>query len=678
MPSEKRVPNRLVHEKSPYLLQHAYNPVDWHPWNDEAFERARREDKPVFLSIGYSTCHWCHVMERESFEDEQIADLLNRDFVSVKVDREERPDVDSVYMAVCQALTGAGGWPLTIVMTPDQKPFFAATYLPKTARYHVIGLAELLPEIARQWKSDRGNLLRAAEEIPAFLQRAEAKPASAPVGELPARGVRQLREGFDPVSGGFFGAPKFPTPHSLLFLLRFSSLEGDQSALQMAETTLQQMYRGGIFDHVGGGFSRYSTDERWLVPHFEKMLYDNALLSYVYLEAFRITRRPLYRTVAERTLEYVLRELKTEAGGFACGQDADSDGVEGGYYTFSPEKIAEVLGSERGQEFCDWFGVTRRGHLEGKSVLNLLSNDRFEESLEPMRPSLQALYDYRLRRISLHRDDKILTAWNALMLAALAKAARVLENPRYLQDAERTRQFIEQRLSAPDGRLFVRWRDGEAAFSGQLDDYAFYAWALLELYRCTFDAGCLDRAAKLADQMISRFFDRENGGFYIYASDAKPLILRPKDTYDGAMPSGNAVAALVLGQLSRLTAEPQWQQRSDLQLTFLAAKAESSPASHTCTLTAVLEDASLPQQLLCAVGTGRIPPTLHPLLEESDACNLTAVVKTPQNQDLLASVAPFTGEYPLPEQGEAYYLCRGGGCLPPVYDTDALRRLLRA
>ena len=486
-------PNSLIHEKSPYLLQHAYNPVRWYPWGDEAFEKARKEDKPIFLSIGYSTCHWCHVMERESFENPVIAEMLNRDFISVKVDREERPDVDSVYMSVCQAMNGQGGWPLTIIMTPDCKPFFSGTYFPPTARYGRAGLKELLAAVAEQWGQKREMLLSSAGQIEAYLKEQEKIPVSGePEMGLVHQGYRQLAGNFDGKNGGFGSAPKFPTPHNLMFLMAYGKREGQKQAVSMAEITLTQMFRGGIFDHIGGGFSRYSTDERWLVPHFEKMLYDNALLVIAYAAAYGATGEKLFEWVARKTLAYVEAELTHGRGGFYCGQDADSDGVEGKYYVFTPKEIGEVLGKDAGERFCRVFDISRHGNFEGKSIPNLLGNEEYKAIISEK--NYRKLYEYRLKRTRLHKDDKILVSWNGWMICACAKAGAVFGDPGYIKMAVRAEAFIREYL-VKDNRLQVRYRDGDSAGEGKLDDYACYILALLELYKVTYEADYLSRAA---------------------------------------------------------------------------------------------------------------------------------------------------------------------------------------
>ena len=459
--------NRLQFEQSPYLLQHKENPVDWRPWGNEAFQAAREEDKPVFLSIGYSTCHWCHVMAHESFEDGTVAEVINQNFIPIKVDREERPDVDAVYMAACTAMNGSGGWPLTVLLTPAQKPFWAGTYLPKQA------LLSLLGQSAQLWREDRNLLLSTGEELTARLRAVEEPTAVFPDRELVNQAVGLYARRFDSRWGGFGPAPKFPMPHQLLFLLRYAQCTGDGDARAMAEQTLEGMYRGGLFDHVGGGFSRYSTDEMWLVPHFEKMGYDNALLALAYTEAYQLTRRPLYGEIVRRTLDYVLRELTDPLGGFYCGQDADSEGVEGKYYVFTAKELHDLLGPQDGERFCRWYGVAGPGNFEGKTIPNLLAQERIEEEPERLQSLRERVYAYRFKRTPLHRDDKVLAAWNGLMIAAMSRAGLVLDEPRYREAAERAAAFLQQGLMEEGGLLLARWRKGQAAYPGKLDDYAF-------------------------------------------------------------------------------------------------------------------------------------------------------------------------------------------------------------
>ena len=657
--------NRLSTERSPYLLQHAENPVDWRPWGPEVFEEAKRTDKPVLLSIGYSTCHWCHVMAHESFEDETVAQAVNAAFLPVKVDREERPDVDAVYMAACLAMNGSGGWPLTVLLTPDQKPFWAGTYLPKDQLLH------LLRKAARLWREDRAGVLVTGDTLTAHLQQeGQARPGT-PSRELVRQAVSQFAQSYDERWGGFGAAPKFPTPHNLIFLLRYAQLAKEEHAREMALHTLNNMYRGGLFDHVGGGFSRYSTDQHWLVPHFEKMLYDNALLALAYTEAFQHARCPIYGEITRRTLDYVLRELSGPQGGFCCGQDADSDGVEGKYYALIPDELAQALGGVDGLRFCQWYGITPEGNFEGKSIPNLLGQSQFDQDPEDMAALREQVYAYRLSRTALHRDDKVLTAWNGLAMAALARAGLVLDEPRYLDAARQTAEFLAEKLTTSDGRLLARWRDGDAAHPGKLDDYAFLAYGLLELYSATFDASYLTRAVGLADCLLKLFFDGERGGFYPYASDGEQLLTRTKEAYDGSMPSGNSIAALVLFRLSRLTGEMRWREAADLQLSWLAGAAEGYPAGHSFAMLACLEELWPTAELV--ITAQKPPEELRGFLREAPRLGLTVLVKTQENAGTLAALAPFTKDYPIPAQGAQYYLCQGGACAQPVDSIPELK-----
>ncbi len=657
--------NRLSTERSPYLLQHAENPVDWRPWGPEVFEEAKRTDKPVLLSIGYSTCHWCHVMAHESFEDETVAQAVNAAFLPVKVDREERPDVDAVYMAACLAMNGSGGWPLTVLLTPDQKPFWAGTYLPKDQLLH------LLRKAARLWREDRAGVLVTGDTLTAHLQQeGQARPGT-PSRELVRQAVSQFAQSYDERWGGFGAAPKFPTPHNLIFLLRYAQLAKEEHAREMALHTLNNMYRGGLFDHVGGGFSRYSTDQHWLVPHFEKMLYDNALLALAYTEAFQHTRCPIYGKITRRTLDYVLRELSGPQGGFCCGQDADSDGVEGKYYALTPDELAQALGGVDGLRFCQWYGITPEGNFEGKSIPNLLGQSQFDQDPEDMAALREQVYAYRLSRTALHRDDKVLTAWNGLAMAALARAGLVLDEPWYLDAARQTAEFLAEKLTTSDGRLLARWRDGDAAHPGKLDDYAFLAYGLLELYSATFDASYLTRAVGLADCLLKLFFDGERGGFYPYASNGEQLLTRTKEAYDGAMPSGNSIAALVLFRLSRLTGEMRWREAADLQLSWLAGAAEGYPAGHSFAMLACLEELCPTAELV--ITAQKPPEELRGFLREAPRLGLTVLVKTQENAGTLAALAPFTKDYPIPAQGAQYYLCQGGACAQPVDSIPELK-----
>lgn len=655
--------NSLIKEKSPYLRQHAENPVDWLPWGEEAFYRAGHEDKPIFLSIGYSTCHWCHVMARESFEDSQVAALLNRYYIPVKVDREERPDVDSVYMQACQALTGSGGWPLTIIMTADKLPFFAGTYIPKNSRGNQAGLIPLLSAIARRWAEDRESLLKTAGEIGSFLS-AQREPSPAEPGEDKLKAAAaQLAAAYDREYGGFGTAPKFPSPHDLLFLLRLAHFTGDKEQRQMVDNSLRQMYRGGIYDHFGGGFSRYSTDREWLAPHFEKTLYDNALLSFLYTEAWQEGHTALYRDVAENTLDYCLRELKAEGGGFFSAQDADSRGVEGAYYLFTPEEVKSVLGEDAGRHFCNCYDITPEGNFHGKSIPNLLLNNRWNFVPEGYEEYREKLRLYREERLPLFTDEKILTGWNGLMLMALSRAAFAFGDRRYLMEARELAEFMGEKLYE-GGRLMARLCDGELRYEAQLDDYAFYALGLLELYRADFKAGHIASAQALAGQLLEGFAD-EKGGFFRTSRGAEKLFIRPKEVYDGALPSGNSAAALLFEELFRLTGKELWREAAEKQLGYICSACARVPAGCAFGYLAMLRYVYGGRELVCALPSGELPESFKAVLGRY-APELTVLVKDPENGELLSQLAPFTADM-QPQKGKAAcYICQNGACSLPV------------
>lgn len=649
--------NHLKNQTSPYLLQHAENPVDWYPWSEEAFSKARAEDKPIFLSIGYSTCHWCHVMAHESFEDLEIADILNRYYVSVKVDKEERPDIDSIYMAVCQAFTGSGGWPASIFMTAEQKPFFAGTYFPKTARYGAVGLKELLLIIHQKWKNERDTLLNSADEITAALNQYHA-PASQADETLLDAALQWYTQNFDASFGGFGGAPKFPTPHNLLFLMQQYEKHGNSRALDMAEITLQKMYAGGLFDHIGYGFCRYSTDRYYLVPHFEKMLYDNALLILANCKAYELTGRSFYLEVAQKTASYILSEMTAPNGGFYSAQDADSDGEEGKYYVFTPEEIIGLLGQADGAAFCKRFGITKAGNFEGKSIPNLLHTKNLtDESFDPFLPTLR---EYRRGRTRLHTDDKILTAWNALMIAALCRLYRCSRNPGYLEAAKKAQGFIENSLCDQDA-LYVSARDGKLGEHGFLDDYASYIFALLSLYDATLERIFLCRAVQLTKETVIQYYDSEHGGFYLSGTKNETLLFRPKECYDGALPSGNSLMSYVLVRLNALLPEQSMENILNKQLAYMAGEAERSPAGFSAFLMA-LSDFLEPPVLITVVPNGEDLSDI-PLALPSDA-----IVKVLER--------PLEG-YKLLNNEATFYVCRNQSCLPPMNKRQLMMETLK-
>ncbi len=588
--------NRLIHEKSPYLLQHADNPVDWHPWGDEAFRLAREKDLPVFLSVGYATCHWCHVMAHESFEDDEVAGLLNGNFISIKVDREERPDVDQIYMTVCQVLNGSGGWPLSVFMTPDRKPFFAGTYFPKTSRMGSPGFIEVLQQLSIMWRRDRSRLVKASDEITNAIQpRAESSGKSLGVETL-EKAYEQFRRSFDSRWGGFGKAPKFPTPHQLSFLLRWHRRNPESEALEMVEKTLEAMRRGGIFDHVGFGFHRYSVDQRWLVPHFEKMLYDQAMLAIAYIEAFQVTGKERYAAVAREIFHYVLRDMTSPEGGFYSAEDADSEGEEGLFYVWTPKEVKEVLGNDAGDLFCRFYDISEAGNFEGRNIPHTSRSmedyaaqlgmplPELEKTLEDSR---QKLFAHREKRIHPLKDDKILTSWNGLMIAAMARGFQAMGDRACIDAAVKAADFILAGLRSDSGRLLRRYRHGDVAVTAYADDYAFLVWGLMELYQSVFDVRYLEEAVRLNREMLEIFWDEGNGGFYYTGSDSEPLIVREKDIFDGAVPAANAVAALNLLRLARMTGNTGLEATADRQLQAFSSLVGDYPSAHTQFLIAV-------------------------------------------------------------------------------------------
>lgn len=673
MMNSTKMPNKLIHETSPYLLQHANNPVSWYPWGSEAFQKAKEEDKPVFLSIGYSTCHWCHVMEEESFEDREVADYLNAHFISVKVDKEERPDIDAVYMSVCQALTGSGGWPTTIFMTPEQKPFFAGTYFPKRRRYGQPGLLELLAAIAGKWRNEKAELLESGNRIAAAF----AEGAPQPVGgealnrEPVESAAAQLALSFDRKYGGFGKPPKFPVPHNLLFLLGCHELGVSSEALDQVERTLTGMIRGGIFDQIGFGFSRYSTDEKWLAPHFEKMLHDNALLVMALVSCYQVTGTPLYREAAQQTLSYIRREMTAPQGGFYSAQDADIGGEEGKFYTFTRSEVMEALGEADGDIFCSQYDITPTGNFEGKSIPNRIGKDpgppdAYTEAL------LKKLLEYRGNRYRLHKDDKILTSWNALMIAAYARAYRALGQADYLDSATKALEFLSTALTDSEGALCISYREGKSKGKGLLDDYAFLAWACLELYEATYKVEYLVRSCGLMDAVFTRFA-HPAGGFYLSPGNGEALLFRPQEQFDGAMPSGNSVAAWCLSRLAALTGQARFREALDRQLAFYGPMFRNQPTACTFALTALMGQVYPSRELVCVAEDEADVAKLARLLGGYFQPQTAVLVKTPGNGEALAAVAPFTAAYtPTPGKGMSFYLCQDQSCAPPFHDLEEL------
>lgn len=590
-----RKSNRLLNEKSPYLLQHAYNPVDWYPWTDEAFEKAKIEDKPIFLSIGYSTCHWCHVMEKESFEDEEVAAFMNEAFVSIKVDREERPDIDGIYMSVCQMMTGGGGWPLTIIMTPDKKPFFSGTYFPKRKKFNRIGMLELIPRIKEVWMNKRADINKSAEEITAALKNSTASSEKADLTtEVFNRAFESYKQRFDPAFGGFGNAPKFPSPHNLMFLIRYYHRTKNESALEMVSHTLTQMRLGGIYDQIGFGFARYSTDREWLVPHFEKMLYDQAMLCMAYTEAYQITGNDFFKQTAEEILEYVLRDMTHTDGGFYSAEDADSEGEEGKFYLLTTEELRNAL-KDDADLFLQLFNVEEdgnwidesKGMMTGTNILHLKDTvdklqktDQFKEvELKKfITRTRNKLFEEREKRIHPHKDDKILTDWNGLMISAFARASGVFDNEVYKLTAEKAMNFILTELKNKDGKLVHRFRDGEAGLPAHLDDYSFIIQALLDLFELTFKPEYLKTAIHFQEVLFIHYIDKYNGGFFFTSDESEELITRQKDLYDGAYPSGNSVMLSNLVRLGRMTQNSVYSDTVEKMIECFSGQVNNYPS----------------------------------------------------------------------------------------------------
>jgi len=680
--------NKLKQETSPYLLQHADNPVDWYPWGDEAFERARREDKPVFLSIGYSTCHWCHVMERESFEDVEVARLMNEAFISIKVDREERPDIDGVYMTVCQLMTGSGGWPLTIIMTPDKVPFFAATYIPKENRFGRVGMMELIPRIAEIWKTGREEVKRTAASVMTAVEQISRTGGDGDLDRpLLAEAAKGLADRFDARHGGFGGAPKFPSPHNLFFLLRQWKRTGEKRYLDMVETTLDAMRRGGIYDHVGFGFHRYSTDERWVLPHFEKMLYDQALITIAYLEAFQATAKPEYSKTAMEVIQYVLRDMTSPQGGFYSAEDADSEGEEGRFYLWSEAEIREILSGPEADLVIRLFNIEPDGNFTdqatgsrpGTNVLHAtapledLAADLGIARAEAGKLLEQArgtLYEYREARVHPFKDDKILADWNGLMIAALAKAGRVLDKPDYIEAAGRAAAFVTENMRDGDGLLLHSYREGRAKGTANLSDYAFLVWGFLELYEAGFDVGHLRRALELNGEMLDRFLDADGGGFFFTPAEGEELLVRRKETYDGAMPSGNSVAMLNLLRLARITGRPEFEKHSAGIGRAFAEEVKQAPLAHTHLLVA-LDFAVGPSHELVIAGRldSEEVQTMLRAVRSRFMPNKVILHRPDEAEPAVSELAPFTRAQAALNGRATAYVCTNHACEKPTQDA---------
>jgi uncharacterized protein YyaL (SSP411 family) len=690
------MPNRLIEEPSPYLRQHAHNPVDWYPWGPEAFERAEREDKPIFLSVGYSTCHWCHVMAHESFEHPEVARLMNETFVSIKVDREERPDIDNVYMGVCQVMTGSGGWPLTIITTPDKKPFFAATYIPRESRFGLQGMMELIPHIREIWAIRRGEVLNLSDRITTELQQTSQGTAGGELDETTLKvAYEQLARSFDQQHGGFSYAPKFPAPHNLLFLLRYWRHGDNKAALDMVEQTLQAMRRGGIYDHIGFGFHRYSTDSQWLVPHFEKMLYDQAMLAMAYIEAYQATGKEDYERTAREIFSYVLRDMASPGGGFYSAEDADSEGVEGKFYLWTQEQVRQALGNEEAHFVTQVFNIEKDGNYmaettrkkSGDNILHLakpleemasdlnLSPQDFQARLEVAR---QKLFSYRNKRVRPMKDDKILTDWNGLMIVALAKGAQAFDEPQYTEVACRAADFILKNMRKANGRLWHRHRGEWTGVDANLDDYAFLIWGLIELYEATFDTSHLRCAVELTSDMLKHFWDEDSGGFYLVPDDSESLLVRKKEIYDGAVPSGNSVAMLNLLRLGRMTANVHFEEKAAKIGRAFSRSVKQSPAAH-CQLMIGLDFATGPCYEVVIAGNAQAEDTraMAKALRTRFLPNKVVLLNpTDRESTEIAKLAEFTRNQSSIGGKATAYVCLNYSCKSPTTDINKMLELL--
>ncbi len=706
--SQHKHTNRLIHETSPYLLQHAHNPVDWYPWGEEALQKAQQEDKPILLSVGYSACHWCHVMERESFENEQIAAIMNQFFVSIKVDREERPDIDNVYMQAVQAMTQHGGWPMTVFLMPDGRPFYGGTYFPPHDRSYggntrMPGFSSVLLSLAKAYKEHRTEVEEQATQLAEFLKQHSDAPlrgrgnnlSSAPEVSMLLTASRELAETFDKVDGGFGAAPKFPSTMALEFLLRVHLHRRDgelvspqeqsgPSELEMVELSLQHMARGGIYDQLGGGFHRYSVDDKWLVPHFEKMLYDNALLSRIYLHTYLITGNSLYRRIVEETLDYVVREMTSPEGGFYSTQDADSEGEEGKFFLWIPSEVTSELAPEDARLFMHYYDVTDQGNFEGQNILHVKQDEQkvaeksgvtVEELQASLKRSREILFAVRERRVKPGRDEKVLTSWNGLMLRSFAEAARYLKRSDYLQVAVNSATFLLSQLRR-DGRLLRTYKDGRARLNGYLEDYTFLADGLLALYEASFDVRWFAEARTLMDQAIDLFADEQNGGFFDTGNDHETLINRPKDIMDNATPAGNSIAMDVLQRLATFSGASGYQQRADEYLQSIADVMLQHPLAFGHALGA-LDFAISPHKEIAIIGE----------LQAADTQALLAVINARYLPNcVLASAAPtdmraaetiaLLADRPSKDGKATAYVCQNFACQAPVTTPEELARLL--
>ena len=688
MSKSKPKPNKLINSQSPYLLQHAYNPVSWLPWDTEAFEKAKKENKPIFLSIGYSTCHWCHVMEHESFEDFTVAELMNKNFINIKVDREEMPEIDHLYMSVCQAMTGSGGWPLTIIMTPNKEPFFAGTYFPKVGRSNRPGMLQLIPSLANAWESKQDQIQTSINKIQDYLIRINTNNQGDDWEETIIRDAfSQYASRYDPDYGGFSKAPKFPSPHNLIFLLRYGKLYNENTSISMVKKTLSKMRLGGIFDHIGLGFHRYSTDKRWLLPHFEKMLYDQALIAMAYIEAYQLTGSSEYKTVAKEIFTYILRDMTDNNGGFFSAEDADSEGEEGTFYIWTQEELIETLGEKDGKIMSHIYNFKNignfhdeaTGQLTGKNIpyfsveKNLIAKsldisinelDAFIES------SRKKLFLQREHRTHPMRDNKILTDWNGLMIAALSLAGGVFSDDLYLEAAKNSAKYILKSHIDKNGRLMKRSRLGKAGINPIVDDYAFMVWGLLNLYEATSEVNFLKSAINLTEIMIEDFID-ENGGFFIGSIYSEKLLVRAKNSHDGAVPSGNSVAVMNLFRIGRITGNNKWTEIANSTLRAFKEQAQNSPMGFSHMISGFMFDFKDPKEIV--IVTNKNNNNTREILKKlqlSYIPNTIIIYKNISDKNKIDELAPWIKDHQPLGDKVTFYVCRNRTCKQPTTNLD--------
>ncbi len=681
--------NRLANSDSPYLLQHASNPVDWYPWSEEAFIIAKEQNKPIFLSIGYSTCHWCHVMEHESFEDSSVAKLMNDSFINIKVDREEMPEIDHLYMSVCQAMTGHGGWPLTIVMTPDKEPFFAGTYFPKNGMPNRPGMLQLIPALNNAWNTKQNEIKNTITQIKDYLDKTNSIPMQENWnGEIIEQAYSAFSERYDKINGGFSESPKFPSPHNLMFLLKFSKNYNNPNALEMVLKTLDKMRDGGIFDHIGYGFHRYSTDKKWLVPHFEKMLYDQAMLSMAYLEAYQLTKNNKYSKVADEIFTYVLRDMTDQKGGFYSAEDADSEGEEGKFYTWSLEELLDILDQRDAEIIKKVYNFDKNGNFLDETTrtvtgLNIpyVSKDLNKIALEfgislvelekIIEKNREILFTKRKQRIHPLKDDKILTDWNGLMIAALAYGGSVLNNPTYIYAAEKSANFVIDNLKDSRGRLLKRYRNKNSNFPPHIDDYSFMVWGLLNLYEATYNAKYLKEAIGLSHIMVSDFWDDIGGGFFVGANNSEKLIVRTKDSYDGAVPSGNSVAVMNLFRISRFANDPKWSELANKTLRAFTESSKKAPTGFGHMISAFMSLFNKSKEIV-VVGdlnqtqTKEILRKIHSIYIP----DRIILFKDVNNNSDIERIADWTKSYTMLDSTVTIYVCENFSCKLPTNNWE--------